>query len=130
MSLEENKDLVLRLQEEFWNDGDEAVADALLAPDLASRFKEGRRAWQQISPDFASVVEDVVAEGDRVVIRVSGRGSHYGPWLGIPPTGREMVWREICIFRIENRQIVECWSIGDRLGMIQELGATFQPAEA
>jgi predicted ester cyclase len=130
MSLEENKELVLRLQEEFWNEGDEGVADALLEPNLAARFKEGRRAWQQISPDFQSVVEDVVAEGDRVVIRVSGRGSHYGPMLGIPPTGKQLVWREISIFRIEKRQIVEYWSIGDRLGMVSELGATVNVADA
>jgi predicted ester cyclase len=130
MSLEENKALVLRLQEEFWNEGDESVADALLEPNLASRFKEGRRAWQQVSPDFTSVVEDVVAEGNRVVVRVSGRGSHHGSWLGIPATGRQMVWREICIFRVEDRQIVECWSIGDRLGLVEELGAQVHPERA
>jgi steroid delta-isomerase-like uncharacterized protein len=74
-------------------------------------------------PDWVEAVEDVIAEDDKVVIRVTGRGTHEGEFQGIPPTGRQVVATGVGIARIEGGRIAEAWAAYDALGLMQQIGA-------
>jgi predicted ester cyclase len=67
-------------------------------------------------------IEDMIAEGDKVVVRMTMRGTQQGALGGIPPTGKQVAVSTIDIVRIEGGQIAEEWGIDDRLGMLQQLG--------
>jgi predicted ester cyclase len=73
-------------------------------------------------PDWKETVEDLIAEGDRVVFRVTGRGTHQGEFYSIPPTGRRVSMQGIDVVRIEGNRIAEHWAVFDQLGMMQQLG--------
>jgi ketosteroid isomerase-like protein len=72
--------------------------------------------------DWDCTIEDILAEGDRVMVRWSSRGRHVGLWNGLPPTGKPITNSRINIFRIANNRIVEVWDITDRLWNWQQLG--------
>jgi steroid delta-isomerase-like uncharacterized protein len=73
-------------------------------------------------PDSNFIVEDVIAEGDKVAIRHRLQGTHEAELQGIPPTGRQVEVSAIVIFRIENGMIAEAWLNADIMGMMQQLG--------
>jgi steroid delta-isomerase-like uncharacterized protein len=75
-------------------------------------------------PDFQLNVEDMIAEGDKVVARVTGSGTHQGEFMGIAPTGNRVEFSAIDVARISEGKIVEHWSNSDQLGMMQQLGAS------
>jgi len=77
-----------------------------------------RRAF----PDSYFTVEDMVAEGDKVATRKTFHGTHGGEFMGIPPSGRSVSMGLIDIVRISDGRVVEHWSMGDTLGMMQQLG--------
>ena len=77
-------------------------------------------------PDFHIDVEDMIAEGDKVVARVTGSGTHQGEFMGIAPTGNRVEFSAIDIARIAEGKIVEHWSNSDQLGLMQQLGVTEQ----
>ena len=79
-------------------------------------------------PDFHIDVEDMIAEGDKVVARVTGSGTHQGEFMGIAPTGNRVEFSAIDIARIAEGKIVEHWSNSDQLGLMQKLGVTEQPS--
>ena len=99
-SIESNKAVYLRWFEEVVKGADLALAEALLAPDYVFHFpgapaplgREDHMAlvmmFRTAFPDWVEAVEDVIAEGDKVVVRVAGTGTHQGEFQGIPPTGR------------------------------------------
>ena len=95
----------------------------------AARTSQGLEAYQQFVsmyytafPDLQISVEAMVAEGDRVVARYTGRGTHQGELMGIPPTGKPVSVTNILIARIANDRVVEQWLNTDVLGMLQQLG--------
>ncbi len=69
----------------------------------------------------------MVAEGDKVVVRVSARGTHSGDLFGIPASGREFTSTGIAILRIDNDKIVEHWSEVDMMGALVQIGAVTPP---
>ena len=73
-------------------------------------------------PDVKATVEDLMADGDKVVARVSYRGTHQGAFRGIPPTGKPIAVMGINIFRIANGKLVEHWGLTDRLAVLQQIG--------
>lgn len=73
-------------------------------------------------PDLRVVIEDEIAEGDRVVTRGQMQGTHQGDFLGIPATGKRIDIAYIDIWRLENGKAVENWVQMDMLGMMQQLG--------
>jgi steroid delta-isomerase-like uncharacterized protein len=81
-------------------------------------------------PDLSITVEDEVSEGDKVVTRWTGRGTHQGELMSIPPTGRRVEVMAIVISYIRDGRIVEEWEILDNLGMLQQLGAIPRPGPA
>jgi predicted ester cyclase len=69
------------------------------------------------------VLEDLIAEGDKVVGRFTASGTQQGEFMDIPPTGKPFTLMEIRIYRINNGKIVECWGLFDQMGLMQQLGA-------
>ena len=133
MPAEANKDLARRFFEEVWNAGDEAAIDRYIAENAAGNdadFGAGREAfrrqwreWQRAFPDLHFAVEDIVAEGDRVVTRWTLTGTHQGEFLGIAPTGRTISVAGMSLDRIAGGQIAEGFDAWDELGLHRQLGA-------
>jgi steroid delta-isomerase-like uncharacterized protein len=101
------------------------LIDHALPPGLPPGL-EGRKIFASALlaafPDLQVAVEDLVAEGERLVTRYSVRGTHKGDLMGIPATGREISITGVAIDRFENGLSVEHWEIIDQLGMMQQLG--------
>jgi predicted ester cyclase len=72
-------------------------------------------------------VEDIIAEGDRVVVRWRNRGTHVGEFLGIPPTGKAFSIEGINIYRVENGMLAEGWNVADVFGQLLQLGVIPAP---
>ncbi len=79
-------------------------------------------------PDVHMDVEDMIAEGEKVVARVSVSGTHQGEFLGIEPTGNRVTIKGIDILRITDGKVVEHWGNFDDLGMLQQLGVVEPPS--
>ncbi len=124
MSAEENKVLVRREQEELWNHtGNLDAAQELFAPDQVEAAKQEAADFRQGFPDVVSTIEDLIAEGDKVVARWRARATHQGTYMGIPPTGKEVEFTGISVYRIEAGRIAESWNEEDELGLMRQLGA-------
>ena len=131
MSAEENKALVRRFVEEFWSRGNLAAADELMAADATIHQPEvgnvaGLKAFNTMMrnafPDWYSTPEELIAEGDRVAARLTGRGTHQGEFYGIPPTGRRVAVPGVVFYRISGGKIVEFRGQFDAMSMMQQLG--------
>ena len=81
-------------------------------------------------PDSYFTVEDMIAEGDKVATRKTFHGTHEGEFMGIPPSGRSVSMGLIDIVRIAEGRVVEHWSEGDSLGLMQQLGVIPQPGQS
>ena len=92
--------------------------------------KETAKMYRNAFPDVQLSIEDQVAEGDKVVTRWIGSGTHQGEMMGIAPTGNQVRVDGMTISRIEDGKIVEEWEIYDALGMMQQLEAIPSPEEA
>jgi steroid delta-isomerase-like uncharacterized protein len=79
-------------------------------------------------PDLNRPVDDLIAEGDKVVARWRAEGTHTGSFQGVPPTGRRASITGITIFRLRDGKIVEEWGESDMLGLLQQVGALPGPA--
>jgi predicted ester cyclase len=124
MSTEENKALVRREQEELWNHtGDLDAAGDLFATELAEAARQEAADFRRGFPDVVSTIEDLVAEGDRVAARWTARATHLGGYLGVPPTGKEVEFTGISMYRIEGGRIAESWTDEDDLGLMRQIGA-------
>ena len=128
MSVEENKTLVRREQEELWNHtGDLDAAEELFAADQAEAAKQEAADFRQGFPDVISSIEDLIAEGDKVVARWRSRATHRGDYMGIPPSGKEVEFMGISVYRIEGGKIAESWTVEDQLGLMRQIGAIPEP---
>ena len=117
------------------NTGDLAALDDVLAPDAIDHSayagqpagREGFKAffvlWRTAFPDLVYTIEDAIADGDRVVIRWTGRGTHRGPYHHIAPTGKRVTMSGVQINRLAAGRIVEDWTSSDELGLLRQLGA-------
>lgn len=132
---EQNKDLVRRGIENVWNGTNVDVIDEIVASDFvahaASPDKEihGREGIRQqfaglraAFPDLHFTIEDLIAEGDRVVTRWAAHGTHEGEFQGFPPTGKRVKLTGIDIDRVAGGKVVECWMAMDELGLLLQLG--------
>ena len=77
-----------------------------------------------------ATVEDLLADGDKVIALVSYRGTHQGAFMGIPPTGKQVTVAGINIFRIANGKLVEHWGLADRISALRQLGVAPPPGQA
>ena len=140
MSAEENKALVRRFVEEFWNEGNEATADELMAVDATIHMPTGEvvnpdglkgfaATFRGAFPDWHSTFEELVAEGDRVAERWTGRGTHLGELQGIPPTGKRVEAPGSVFYRIIGGKIVEFRGQLDMMRIMQQLGVIPSPQQ-
>jgi len=134
-TLEANKALVRRIWEDIFNRRNLELADKLIAPGSVNHeappgiTAEGPEAVRQVVtmlttafPDHRIDILDVVAECDKVVMRITFSGTHRGPYMGIAPTGKHFTMELINITRVVNGKAVEHWGVRDDLGMLQQLG--------
>jgi len=133
MSIEENKNIVLRYQE-IYNNNDldrltEVVSEDLLTPNIMPgipRGLEGAKAAHRIMlagfPDYQTVIEDMLAEGEKVAARIKMTGTNTGEFMGIPATGKHVEFTGIYIARISNGKIIEHWGEEDSVSLLQQLG--------
>ncbi len=134
---EENKARHRRVIEEVFNQGDLSVVPELFAENYVSHGPTGadsdeakglegfRRlvmSLRSAAPDLRATIEDIIAEGDRTVLRIVWRGTHKGMFNGIPPTGKTIVMDQIVMARWENGKEVEAWGVSDRLRALQQIG--------
>jgi steroid delta-isomerase-like uncharacterized protein len=85
------------------------------------------RALRDAVPDLQFEPDQIIADGDRVGVRATLRGTHSQPILGIPPTGKPFAMSSLHIFRIADGRIAEHWANQDELGLLQQLGAIPSP---
>ena len=138
----DNKEMASRIAEEAWGEGNLEVIDEYLADDFVSHnpalpedvhgpegYKETIRMFRSAFPDLSLTIEDRIADGNEVVLRLSQSGTHKGVLMGIEPTGQRVETTGIVIGRVENGKAAEEWAYLDRLGMMQQLGVVESPTE-
>jgi steroid delta-isomerase-like uncharacterized protein len=108
---------------------DEMVAHAPGFPAIEGRtaFLNSIQTFREAFTDFHGDIEDIIAEGDRVLVRWTESGTHVREWAGIAPTGKAMTWTGMSLYRLEQGQIVEMWAQMDTLGLLRQLGALPSP---
>ncbi len=140
MSIEQNKELVRRLVDELLNKGNTSVVEETFAPDFVEREElppgtpPGREApkamftmLRNAFPDFHAKIEQLIAEGDTVVLYTHWTGTQKGEFMGIPSTGKSISVNVIDIIRIADGKFVEHWGVMDQMAMMQQLGAIPAP---
>jgi predicted ester cyclase len=127
MSVEENKTLIRRYFELFNQDWKAALKEYIADEELAHHIQ----FFETVFPNYQLVAEDMVAEGDKVVVRTRMHGTHQGPLMNIAPTGKAVTMPFMIIYRVVNGKIIQHWLIADQMGLMQQLGAipTPEPTE-
>lgn len=139
MSGEHNKAIFHRLIEEGFNQGNMDALDECLPPhyvehqfDLPStreEFKGSIRYLRDTFAPFSLTIEDMVADGDTVWARMTGRGTDTGGIMGRPPTGKSFAITVIDVCRFEDGKIVEHWGVPDRFHQLAQLGLLPRPSK-
>ena len=120
MSPEENKAFIRRYFEALsGKDKPAAVVNRYVSDE---ELKHHIALYEAAFPSYQLIAEDMIAEGDKVVVRSTFRGTHKGDLMGIPPTGKQVTMPLILIYRIADDKIVEHWMQADALGLLQQLG--------
>lgn len=138
--LRRNKDIIHRYFEEWGNRGDTKAADKLIATNVTLRnppavlhsledYKKGMAAFHTAFPDLHFMVEEVIAEGDQVVVRWSLRGTHLGDYQGRSATGKAVSVTGMSLFLLKDGRIQEITVNMDRMGLWQQLGWLPEPAK-
>ncbi len=133
MSPEEMKAAFQRYIDEAWNRGNMSILDEMMAPNYArymngpqpplDREKQKQRimGFRTAFPDIHIDIVDTFAEGDKVVSRMEGRGTHQGEFLDVLPTGKSVAIYAIDIVRFADGKIVEQWGVMDMLSILQQI---------
>lgn len=135
MSESGNSALARRWFEEVWNERREATVNDLLTPDAAGHLEAGlevrgpaeflpvRAALLGAFPDFEVTVDQIIAQGDDVVVRWSAKGTHRGEHLGIPTSKKSASFRGMTWLRFRNGRIIEGWDAWNQGRLLQDLQA-------
>jgi len=125
-----NKEIVRRFYKDVYVDWNMAVADAVLSPRFVSHdwpqdgptgpraFRDYYSAIRSAVPDAHYVVDDLIAEGDKVVVRWRLLGTHHRAFNGIPPTGAAITLRGIAVYRLEGGKLMERWVVSDLYSLV------------
>ena len=139
MSADQDKALARRFVAEVMNTGNLAAADEFIAPNLVVHnpvpgqapgregFKQTLATLRNAFPDLHFTIEDLLADGDKVMIRSTYRGTHRGELLGFPPTGKPVAVMGIDLLRVADGKIVEHWGTYDQMEMLHQLGVLPSP---
>ena len=138
---EQNKELIRNYLKEMDNKNFE-IFNEVYAPDAKIYFPSNSsepmsleqsvpmvKSFSAAFPDFNHSIEELIAKGDKVILRAIDRGTHQGEFNGIPATGKKIEFGVIAIFHIEERKIIEGWEEFDMLGFMQQLGMELKPKE-
>ena len=138
MSLQENKALVRRFVEEVQNQHNIEALDKFFSQDFVDYGGmtnppnlEGSKGLFTVLfaafPDIRFTIRQQLAEGDKVMTRKTFQGTHQGPFMGIPATGKQVAFDVIDILTVADGKITEHWTVGDMLSLMQQLGAVPTP---
>lgn len=128
-----NKATMRRYFEDIWTRGNLDAIEETLAPEYFAHFLPPQapsgpagfrwyvQGYRGAFPDLQAQIHDLIAEGDKVVARVTFRGTHEGLLMDIPPTGKAVTVTAMVIVRFEDGRIVEAWGEHDKFGMLQQL---------
>jgi steroid delta-isomerase-like uncharacterized protein len=142
LSTETNKATVRRMLEQVWNEHRVDLIDEFFTEDIVNHVvgfpsssgleeaREGITMNLNAIPDQKLTIEDEIAEGDKVVVRWTSRGTHQGELYSIPATGKQFTNSGMTIYRLANAKIAELWFIGDNMGLMQQLGVVPALGEA
>ena len=132
---EENKNIVRRYYDDLWSKWDLAAVTELVSPDITFRgslgitvqgregFKDYVNMVRAAFPDFHNKIEELIAEGSKVVARLTYTGTHQGELFGIPATGKRVTYSGVAIFLIADGKIKDGWVLGDTMGLKRQLEA-------
>jgi predicted ester cyclase len=142
MSTKENKKIILQQTKES-NElgGDVSKIRPLMnkynSPNFISHsdsgdmdFEQSTQLWTGIYsafPDFYASVDDILAEDDKVALRCTYKCTHKGTFMGIPATGKQVVFKGVEIYKIAGKKVVECWALSDTLSLLTQLGVIPAP---
>lgn len=131
MSTESNKNLI-REYVDTWNRGEAQNLSRFWAPNMIHHTRTLQQTCAEVEevvsgfmsafPDLHFDIDDMVAEGDRVVTRMTANATHSGPYVGFPATGKKINCSVFGIARIEHDKIVEHWGVTDELSMMAQIG--------
>jgi steroid delta-isomerase-like uncharacterized protein len=140
MSTEQNKAAMRKRVDEIFNKGNVDAVAEYLAPDFVEHevlppgVPEGAEGLKVLTtmlrtafPDLHAKIDDVIAEGDKVVLNMTWSGTQKGEFMGIPPTGKPVSIEVIDIIRLKDGKGVEHWGLMDNMGMMQQLGVVPAP---
>jgi predicted ester cyclase len=128
-----NKRLVRRFYKEVYGDWNLALVDDVVSPRFISHdwpedspigpqgFRAFYSAIRTALPDARYEVDDLISEGDKVVVRWRLLGTHQGDFRGIVPTGRAVVLKGIAIYRVDGGKLMERWVVTDLYGLLEEI---------
>jgi predicted ester cyclase len=131
---EENKAIIRRFIDSY-NSRNLDVFEELVAPDYYDHLfqQHGREAFKELFtmafkgfPDWYEAIEDIIAEGDKVWVRIKATGTHTNEWdlfgVSVPPTGNKIEMNMVFIWRLENGKLVEGWEVDDNLEILKQMG--------
>ena len=132
-TMAENEQLARRVPEEIATEGNLDLVESVYAEDAVehdpfgdangrAEIRESIGGFIDAFEDFSATVEDIVADGDTVAMRVTLRGTHNREFLGIEPTGESFEVQNMVLTRVEDGRITERWVLPDALGMLMQLG--------
>lgn len=123
MTADDIKDLAVRLIRDVWNGGDTGRAPEFFAGPMLEEALSLHETLLTAFPDLRIDIEDLIAEGDKVVLRLTFHGTHDGPFRDIQPTGRKVSFGAIRIYKVTGGKFTESWAHQDALGLLQQLRA-------
>jgi steroid delta-isomerase-like uncharacterized protein len=138
MSAEENKVVVRRFIDEVFVKGNADAVDKLVTHDFTPHswgtmppgVEPLKQATRRVHAGLTGVsmkIEDMIAEDDKVAVRLTAHGTHQGEFMGLPASGKTYTISETHIFHLRDGKIAEHWRDADMLGMMGQLGALPQP---
>jgi steroid delta-isomerase-like uncharacterized protein len=140
MSTESNKAIVVRLMQEFFNNRNEALWDELAHPDVVIHgvsdhmrgVNEVRHFYARLFAAFDpwhTTIEDIIAEGDKVVVRLTETGTMTESFMGMPPTGKSFTLDAVQICHLVDGKLAEMWGFRDSGSQMRQLGLAPGPAQ-
>ena len=130
-----NKSLCRTFFEELHNKQNLEIIDRLVDPNVVSHdpfpnqaegskgFRDTMQLFRSAFPDMSAKINDMIAENDKVMTKLTVYGTHLGEFMGIGPTKNKIEYEEVIILRIADGKIVEHWAVADALSLMQQVGA-------